>query len=68
MLFRSNIESEYKLKNKDVQVIPEGGLNKRRPLTFSGDNIYVGGSNFNIGSTKIDSIWSKPSVIDPPKH
>ena len=49
-----NIEDEYKLKNKDVQVIPEGALNKRRPLTFMGESIYVGGANFNIGSTVTD--------------
>lgn len=49
-----DIEDEYKLKNKDVQVIPEGALNKRRPLTFMGESVYVGGSNFNIGSTVTD--------------
>jgi hypothetical protein len=49
-----SIEKKYKLANKDVQVIPEGGLNKKRPLTFMGDTIYVGGSNFKIGSTVTD--------------
>lgn len=48
------IEKDYKLKNKDVQVVPEGALNKRRPLTFMGESIYVGGSNFNIGATVTD--------------
>ena len=48
------IEKQYKLKNKDVQIIPEGALNKRRPVSFVGENIYIGGSNFNIGSTVTD--------------
>lgn len=48
------INKKYKLKNKDVQIIPEGALNKRRPITFVGDRIYVGGNNFNIGATVTD--------------
>lgn len=50
----NSIEKKYKLANKDVQVIPEGGLNKKRPLTFMGESIYVGSSNFKIGSTVTD--------------
>lgn len=49
-----SIVKDYKLQNKDVQIIPEGELNKRRPIVFQGQNIYVGGSNFNIGSTVTD--------------
>jgi len=48
------INKKYKLNNKDVQIIPEGALNKRRPLTFVGDKIYVGGNNFNVGATVTD--------------
>jgi hypothetical protein len=48
------IQKIYELKNKDVQVIPEGALNKRRPVTFVGESIYIGGPNFNIGATVTD--------------
>jgi hypothetical protein len=48
------IAKTYNLVNSDIQIIPEGGLNKKRPLVFDGNNIYVGGSNFNIGSTVTD--------------
>ena len=48
------IQKTYELRNKDVQVIPEGALNKRRPVTFMGDKIYIGGPNFKIGATVTD--------------
>lgn len=44
----------YGLENLDTKIVPEGELNKKRPLIFQGDNIYVGGSNFNIGATVTD--------------
>lgn len=48
------IYEKYDLKNKDVKLIPEGALNKKRPIVFQGDGIYIGGSNFDIGSTVTD--------------
>jgi hypothetical protein len=45
---------EYKLGGLDVQIIPEGELNKKRPIVFQGSNIYIGSSNFDIGATVTD--------------
>jgi len=50
----SDISKDYNLSDKDVQIIPEGELNKRRPVVFSGNRIFVGGSNFDIGATVTD--------------
>lgn len=41
---------------RDIVVIPEGALNKKRPLVFSGDNVYIEKphTQANIGSTVTD--------------
>jgi hypothetical protein len=44
----------YSLGAKDTKIVPEGALNKKRPLVFQGSNIYVGGADFDIGATVTD--------------
>lgn len=41
---------------RDIVVIPEGALNKRRPLVFSGDNVFIEKphTSANIGATVTD--------------
>jgi len=42
-------------KYSEIKIIPEGGLNKSRPLTANASSMYVGGSGqYNIGATVTD--------------
>lgn len=54
--FIEELVDQYKLtKYSEIKVIPEGAMNKARPLTANAGSMYVGGSgNYNIGSTVTD--------------
>jgi hypothetical protein len=43
----------YKLTYLD-KVIPMGELNQKRPLQFMGNEVFIGGRDFNIGATVTD--------------
>lgn len=54
--FITELVDQYSLtKYSEIKIIPEGGLNKARPLTANPSGMYVGGSgNYNIGATVTD--------------
>lgn len=55
--FIKDFHEQYaKGKVRDIVVLPEGALNKKRPLVFSGDNVYIEKpyTRANIGSTVTD--------------
>ena len=55
--FLVDLEQYYGLENaKSIEVKSEGALNKRRPLTFMGNQPIIsgGGTDFNVGSTVTD--------------
>jgi len=54
--FIRELVKEYKLTNASrIEVIPEGAMNKKRPLQVGAGTFYVGNSRvFNIGSTVTD--------------
>lgn len=55
--FIQYFHDEYaKGKARDIVVVPEGALNKKRPLVFAGNDVYIEKpfSQANIGSTVTD--------------
>lgn len=55
--FIEDFHNDYgKGKVRDIVVIPEGALNKKRPLRFLGDNVFIEKphTDANIGSTVTD--------------
>lgn len=55
--FIKDFHEQYaKGKIRDIVVLPEGALNKKRPLVFSGNNVYIEKphTQANIGSTVTD--------------
>lgn len=53
--FMKELVAYYKLENaKTLSVKTVGELNQKRPLVFQGDQPYILGSNFDIGSTVTD--------------